>query len=174
MHKVARFDYAQSRPLKGTKHPLSSTLTPDEIHTKFSPNILTERDTTSHFVANWKSVPGMHHLPHFHPLLKLASFVNSEGVLRVGGRLKNSLLDPDGKHLSSRNFRYASTNASWWGADDPCNITSTVLDNRRTCSRRRIRTPMCSVRPIRAATAKEMMDSLPTSRTDTPILTFRR
>lgn len=37
-------------------------------------------------------------LPRSHPLLKLAPFVDADGILRVGGRLKNSLLDPDGRH----------------------------------------------------------------------------
>lgn len=33
-----------------------------------------------------------------HPLLRLAPFVNAQGLLRVGGRLRNSELDPDAKH----------------------------------------------------------------------------
>lgn len=33
-----------------------------------------------------------------HPLLKLSPFVDADGILRVGGRLKISLLSADNKH----------------------------------------------------------------------------
>ncbi|XP_011859788.1 PREDICTED: uncharacterized protein LOC105557211 [Vollenhovia emeryi] len=37
-------------------------------------------------------------LPRSHPLLRLSPFVDGNCVLRVGGRLRNALLDPDAKH----------------------------------------------------------------------------
>lgn len=37
-------------------------------------------------------------LPSAHPFHRLTAFIDHEGVIRVGGRLTNSLLAPDAKH----------------------------------------------------------------------------
>lgn len=50
------------------------------------------------FTAELASLSWKRTLAASHPLLRLAPFIEAEGILRVGGLLRNSLLDPDAKH----------------------------------------------------------------------------
>jgi len=79
---------------KGLQRP--SSLTADEI-IKARKFWLKETQRT-HFSRELDICSQKAALPRSHPLLKLSPFVDSEGILRVGGRLNNSLLDSDSKH----------------------------------------------------------------------------
>ncbi|KMQ86917.1 gag-pol protein, partial [Lasius niger] len=50
------------------------------------------------FKAELRSLAGKRPLPGRSPLIKLTPFVDNDGMLRVGGRLKHSLLSPDERH----------------------------------------------------------------------------
>lgn len=81
---------------KGTDHHVSRILHPDEIH---SARTFWIKHTQQAYFSHELEVCTMKtSLPRSHSLLKLAPFVDADGMLRVGGRLKNSLLDSDGQH----------------------------------------------------------------------------
>lgn len=88
MRATARF--------RGRECLSSSTLTADEI-LRARTFWLKETQRT-YFGGTLELCAQETALPRSHPLLKLAPFVDYEGILRVGGRLKNSSLDADTKH----------------------------------------------------------------------------
>lgn len=112
--------------------------------------------------------------PRSYPLLKLAPFVDADGVLRVEGRLKNALLDPDGRHPAilprdsmlscllisdvhdqtlhgGTQFVLATLRQQYWIVGGRAPVSAFI----RRCVK-------CACH--RAATAQEMMRSLPASR----------
>ncbi|KMQ86362.1 gag-pol protein [Lasius niger] len=157
---------------KGADHYSSRALHPEEL---IQARTFWIKDTQrAYFNRELEICSTKTSLPRTHPLLKLAPFVDSEGVLRVGGRLKNSLLDPDGKHpailprdssfsrlvISDLHHRtlhggtqvvLATLRQHYWILGGRAPVSSFI----RRCVR-------CARH--RAATAQEMMGSLPTSR----------
>lgn len=81
-------------------------------------------------------------LPRSHTLLKLAPFVDADGILRVDERLKNALLDPDVKHpaIMPRDSSFSRLviadfhERTLHGSSCPRSVTPTVLDCRRSFS----------------------------------------
>ncbi|EZA59698.1 hypothetical protein X777_16397, partial [Ooceraea biroi] len=80
---------------------------PTDSHTFFLPHhgVLKESSSTTspglsdshgdHRTISW---PFERHISNSHSLIRLAPFVDAAGLLRVGGRLRNALIDPDTKH----------------------------------------------------------------------------
>lgn len=121
-----------------------------------------------------RCAPRRRHLPRSHPLLKLAPFVDADGILRVGERLKNSLLDSDGRHpailprdsVLSRLLISDVHNRTFHGGTQVVLTTLRqqywILGGRAPVSAFIRRCVKCARH--RAATAQEMMGSLPSSR----------
>ncbi|KMQ89359.1 gag-pol polyprotein precursor [Lasius niger] len=164
MRATARF--------RGRECPSSSTLTADEI-LRARTFWLKETQRT-YFGGTLELCAQGTALPRSHPLLKLAPFVDYEGILRVGGRLKNSSLDADTKHpaILPRDSSFsrlliseihkqtlhggvqlvlATLRQQFW-----------ILGGRSPVSAFIRRCVRCA--RYRATTAKEMMGSLPASR----------
>ncbi|RLU19024.1 hypothetical protein DMN91_009382 [Ooceraea biroi] len=64
----------------------------------------------AHFHSELEALSRNAELPRSHPFLRLAPFLDNCGILRVGGRLRNSLLEPEAKHpvLLPRNSRLST------------------------------------------------------------------
>lgn len=52
----------------------------------------------AHFREEIRILQSQQLLPRSSPLLRLTPFIGKDGILRVGGRLKHSTLDPDARH----------------------------------------------------------------------------
>lgn len=52
----------------------------------------------AHFPVELKTISSGDHLGKAHPMTKLTSFIDHQGILRVGGRLAKAELDPESKH----------------------------------------------------------------------------
>ncbi|KMQ83680.1 hypothetical protein RF55_19360 [Lasius niger] len=156
---------------KGLQCPPSLELTADEI-LKARTFWLKETQRT-HFGRKLDSCSRKDALPRSHPLLKLSPFVDSKGILRVGGRLKNSILDSDSKHpaILPRDSPFSSLVISDIHQRTLHGGMQVLATLRQQYWILGGRAPVSSfirrcVRCIRhrAVTAREMMESLPTSR----------
>ncbi|XP_043267674.1 uncharacterized protein [Venturia canescens] len=52
----------------------------------------------AYFTSELKTLTSGYTLPKSHPITRLTGFIDHQGILRVGGRLKHSALQPDCKH----------------------------------------------------------------------------
>ncbi|XP_043270546.1 uncharacterized protein [Venturia canescens] len=52
----------------------------------------------AYFTSELKTLTSGYTLPKSHPITRLTGFIDHQGILRVGGRLKHSALQPDSKH----------------------------------------------------------------------------
>ncbi|XP_043276074.1 uncharacterized protein [Venturia canescens] len=52
----------------------------------------------AYFTSELKTLTSGYTLPKSHPITRLTGFIDHQGILRVGGRLKHSALQPDNKH----------------------------------------------------------------------------
>ncbi|XP_011688835.1 PREDICTED: uncharacterized protein LOC105450597 [Wasmannia auropunctata] len=98
-------------------------------------------------------------LPRPYPFLRLTPFLDADGILRIGGRLRNALIDPDAKHLilmprdaffshlliEDAHSRTMHGGVCTTGALDS---SAEVLDTRRQGARQLIHPLMCSVRSL--------------------------
>ncbi|XP_011859011.1 PREDICTED: uncharacterized protein LOC105556524 [Vollenhovia emeryi] len=74
----------------------SGVLTPEELEEARLTWIRATQE--AHFKRERKAMEREKPLPRRSPLNKLAPFIDDKGLLRVGGRLKHSLLSPDERH----------------------------------------------------------------------------
>lgn len=84
MRSISRF--------KGLKVTFPSGLTTDEL---LNARTFWLKETQRAYLDYELDICSQQALPRTHQLLKLSPFIDAEGILRVGGRLKNSLLDAD-------------------------------------------------------------------------------
>jgi hypothetical protein len=71
-------------------------LTPSELNA--AETFWIKHIQSAYFMSEFSLIAQQKPLAKSHPLLRLAPFIDSCGILRVGGRLRNSLLDPNAKH----------------------------------------------------------------------------
>lgn len=74
----------------------ASTLTPTELTN--AENFWILHIQASYFASELSTLTNDKTLPKSHPFLRLAPFIDESGILRVGGRLRNALIEPDSKH----------------------------------------------------------------------------
>ena len=75
---------------------LSSPLSVSDLQTAHK--FWIQSTQTAYFSDSIKILSQGHLLPKSHPLSRFTPFVDHSWILRIGGRLKNSQLDPDSKH----------------------------------------------------------------------------
>lgn len=147
-------------------------LLPSELHA--SEQFWVRATQTAHFSETLDALAGSRDLPRSHPLLRLSPFMGDDGILRVGGRLRNAAFDRDAKHpaIIPRDSAFAAlivrdahqrtlhggTQATlatlrqrYWVIGGR-NAVGTIVRRCVRCAR------------FRAVTAQEMMGQLPRSR----------
>ncbi|XP_063994272.1 uncharacterized protein LOC135171574 [Diachasmimorpha longicaudata] len=99
LEKVLQVSATISRAIKRFRReevPQSPVLTTQELN---EARIFWVKLTqTQYFASAYRILVRDQQLPKNHPMAKLTPIINEEGIIRLGGRLKNSLLDPDEIH----------------------------------------------------------------------------
>ncbi|XP_074107206.1 uncharacterized protein LOC141532652 [Cotesia typhae] len=114
-------DLIKKRPNSSLAHPITS------IEIKQALQFCIKETQRTHFHPELKMIKNQASWPRDHPFARLTAFLDTEGIIRVGGRLENA---PDSDQL--KHPAILPPYHAWWNSTHTRIYSPTVLDNRWT------------------------------------------